>query len=144
MAAILKAGADTSVKQGYNGKFLEVDIDLRDFSVLDSIPADVKIPVLTVKSCKVSGGLTVYFLYNILSSDGSFFVCRTSKVFRSYSKSLSYPGRATGKTLRAILLDAIGSQGKTIIIDAYHQHVVDILALSQNPPTNVKHSTRSC
>ena len=144
MAVILKSAADTSVKQGYHGKFLEVDIDLRDFLPLDSIPAHSKIPVLTIKSCKSSDGLTVYFLYNILSSDGSAFVRRTSKVFWSYSKSLSYSGRATGKTLRAILLDAIGSQGKTIIIDAYRQHALEILALSQNPPTNVKIPARSC
>ena len=143
ITAMISAAQNAPIVRGCYGKSVAFDLDLRDFAVLDSIPANTKIPVLTIKSHKLSGSLVVSFFYNILSSDGSPFVSRSTRIFWSYSKNLTYPGRATGKTLRANLLDALGAPGQTIIIDAYRKHAVEILSLSQNPPTNVKNPTRS-
>lgn len=129
LAAMISAAQTATIVQGYNGKSVAIAIDLRDCSILDSLPANSKIPVLTINSHRVSEGLAVSFRYSVLSSDGTSLVCSTSEVYSSYSEGLSYPGRATDKTLLANLLDALITQGEAIIARACRQHAAEIADL---------------
>lgn len=132
MAVIIEAADNASIVKGYYGKSIEIEIDLRNFTILETMPKGLKIPCLSIKSYKASRGLVVSFSYFVASTEGGF-VSRTSILFQSYSKSLDYPGRATDKTLKANLITALADFGSEIIAQAYRKHEDEILNLKNNP-----------
>lgn len=132
MAVIIEAAQNAPVIKGYYGKSIEVEIDLRDFSILETIPKGIKIPCLSIKSYKASRGLVVSFSYFIAASESGI-TSRTSIMFQSYCKRLDYPGRATDKTLKANLITALTDFGSEIIAQAYRKHEDEILNLKNNP-----------